>query len=92
LIKLIESPAKKRNLFDRLRLIFLRYLAIGYRQLNPRKIQVTISKEEPLFSEEVSAENLRNFIKSERRFEQLISGASAKYQAARKAIAKTYYN
>ena len=92
LFKLIESPAKKRNFFDRWRLIFLRYLAIGYRQLNPRKIKVTISKEEPLFSEEINVESLRNYIKSERRFEQLMPGASAKYQATRKTIAMTYYN
>ena len=92
LVKLIEAPSRKNTLIDRLKLSALRYLAIGYRQINPRKVNPVVSLESAQFSDETSAATLRGYIKSERRFEQLISGASNNYQSARKAFADTYYN
>lgn len=92
LIRLNEAPTINRKFAERLRLIFLRYLAIGYRQLNPRKLNPVVSTEAPLFSEDSSAESLRSNIRSERRFEQMIAGASEQYKARRRAIAETYYN
>lgn len=92
LVKLIEAPSRKVTLIDRIKLTVLRYLAIGYRQINPRKVNPVVSSESAQFSDETSAAIIREYIKSDRRFEQLISGASDKYKSVRKAIADTYYN
>ena len=92
LVKLIDAPSRKYTLIDRIKLVALRYLAIGYRQINPRKVNPVVSSEAALFSDETSAATLRENIKNERRFEQLIPGASDKYKSVRKAIADTYYN
>jgi spore coat polysaccharide biosynthesis predicted glycosyltransferase SpsG len=92
LVKLIDAPGRTTNLVDQLKLTTLRFLAIGYRQINPRKVNPVVSSEAAQFSDETSAAILRGNIKSERRFEQMISGASDKYKSVRKAIADTYYN
>jgi spore coat polysaccharide biosynthesis predicted glycosyltransferase SpsG len=92
LYKLTSAPARKVSYKDKFNLVLLRYLAIGYRQLNPRKLNVVISNEPAQFSEETNSSTLRELIKSARRFEQLIPDSSAHYQAVRKAIAETYYN
>lgn len=92
LVKLIDAPSCKITLIDRIKLSALRYLAIGYRQINPRKVNPVVSTESAQFSDETSAAILRGYIKSERRFEQIIPGASDKYKSVRKAIADTYYN
>ena len=57
-----------------------------YRTVRPQAFAKNVSSEAPLFSEEVDATFLRTAIKGNRRFEQLIPGASAAYKAQREAI------
>ena len=62
-----------------------------YRTVRPQAFAKNVSSEVPLFSEEVDATFLRTAIKGNRRFEQLIPGASAAYKAQREAIAARVY-
>jgi hypothetical protein len=67
-------------------------LAIGYRAIVKQKPGAEVSDSAPIFSDSTSAAELQKNIRSGARFEHMIAGASSKYQAARRAIADTYYN
>ena len=62
-----------------------------YRILRPQSFSTNISDEAAIFSVETDVDFLRNSIKGNRRFEQLIPGASANYLARRKALAERVY-
>lgn len=69
----------------------LRLATIIYRTVRPQTFATNISAEEPLFSDQVDATFLREAIKGNRRFEQMIPGASKEYLGKRKAIASRVY-
>lgn len=62
-----------------------------YRIVRPQSFSTDISDEAAIFSVETDVDFLRNSIKGNRRFEQLIPGASANYLARRKALAERVY-
>lgn len=62
-----------------------------YRIIRPQQFATGISKEEPIYSDDISADFLRTSIKGNRRFEQLIVGASQSYVNRRKEIAARVY-
>ena len=92
LIKFISEPSKSNNLARIFLFQSLRYLAIGYRAVVKQKPGQSVSSDAPIFSDSTETAELHKFIRSGTRFEHLIAGASAKYQAARKSLADTYYN
>ena len=69
----------------------LRRVALVYRFLNPHIVVEIIKDAEPVFGEQTDADQLRELIKGETRFEHLISGASDSYKKRRIEIAKTAY-
>jgi hypothetical protein len=69
----------------------LRLATIIYRTVRPQTFATDVSSEEPLFSDQVDATFLREAIKGNRRFEQMIPGASKEYLGKRKAIASRVY-
>ena len=69
----------------------LRRVALVYRFLNPHIVVEIIKDAEPVFGEQTDADQLRELIKGETRFEHLISGASDSYKMRRIEIAKTAY-
>lgn len=62
-----------------------------YRLVRPQQIATGISREETIFSEEIKVEFLRSSVKGNRRFEQLIVGASQEYKDRRREIASRVY-
>lgn len=92
LIKFISEKPKSNNFARTLLFQSLRYLAIGYRAIVKQKSGQLVDNEAPIFSDSTEAAELHKLIRSGTRFEHLISGASSKYQAARKLLADTYYN
>ena len=92
LIKFISEKSKSNNFARILLFQSLRYLAIGYRAIVKQKPGQSVNNEAPIFSDSTEAAELHKLIRSGTRFEHLISGASSKYQAARKLLADTYYN
>lgn len=92
LIKFIESTGKSNNVARTILYQALRYLAIGYRLIVKQKPATNVTSTPPIFSNQTNAAELHMNIRSGTRFEHLISGASSKYQAQRRAIADTYYN
>ena len=87
----MEAPAKSNNLARILLFQSLRYLAIGYRAIVKQKNAVSVSNDSPIFSDSTSAAELHKNIRSEVRFEHLISTASERYRLRRREIADTYY-
>jgi len=69
----------------------LRLATILYRTVRPQPFATDVSSEETIFSDEVDATFLRNAIKGNRRFEQIIPGASKEYLDKRKSIASRVY-
>jgi UDP-N-acetylglucosamine:LPS N-acetylglucosamine transferase len=69
----------------------LHLATIVYRTVRPQTFATNISSEQPLFSDEIDANFLREAIKGNRRFEQLIPGASQDYLKKRQAIASRFY-
>jgi UDP:flavonoid glycosyltransferase YjiC (YdhE family) len=69
----------------------LHLATIVYRNVRPQTFATNISSEQPLFSDEIDANFLREAIKGNRRFEQLIPGASQDYLKKRQAIASRFY-
>ena len=69
----------------------LHLATIVYRTLRPQSFATNISSEKPLFSDEVDATFLREAIKGNRRFEQMIPGASKEYLKKRQALASRFY-
>jgi len=92
IVKFIEAPTSSKNLARKFLFQSLRYLAIGYRAIVKQKPGAEVSDSAPIFSDSTSAAELQKNIRSGIRFEHMIAGASSKYQAARRAIADTYYN
>lgn len=62
-----------------------------YRKIKPQDFSTNVSKEPTIFSEEIGVEFLRKSIKGNRRFEQLITGASDKYRLEREALSARVY-
>ena len=62
-----------------------------YRVLRPQQIATGVSIESPIFSDSTEADYLRNSIKGNQRFEQLIVGASESYRERRREIAARVY-
>ncbi len=62
-----------------------------YRVIRPQQFATGISPEPTLFSDSTEADFLRNAIKGNRRFEQLIVGASESYKVRRREIAARVY-
>lgn len=69
----------------------LHLLTSIYRKIRPQAISASVSDEATLFSSEIEPEFLRAAIKGNRRFEQLIPGASEKYLQRRHEIAARVY-
>jgi hypothetical protein len=69
----------------------LRVATILYRTVRPQSFATNVSSEEPLFSDQVDATFLREAIKGNRRFEQMIPGASKEYIKKRQVIASRVY-
>ncbi len=69
----------------------LRRLALVYRLINPYIVVSQIRQDPPIWGSQTTAKELHPLIKSEERFEHLISGASEQYIARRKAIAEEAY-
>ena len=69
----------------------LRRLALTYRYLHPHLLAQHVVLDLPIWGSQTTAEELHPLIKGERRFEHLISGASADYRAKREAIAARAY-
>lgn len=69
----------------------LRLATILYRTVRPQSFTTNVSSEEPLFSDQVDANFLREAIKGNRRFEQIIPGASKEYLKKRQVIASRFY-
>ena len=69
----------------------LRLATILYRTVRPQSFATNVSSEEPLFSDQVDANFLREAIKGNRRFEQMIPGASTEYIKKRQVIASRVY-
>ena len=62
-----------------------------YRKIKPQEFASNVSSEPTVFSEEIEVDFLRTSVKGNRRFEQLIAGASQSYLAKRQAIASRVY-
>ena len=62
-----------------------------YRKFKPQEFATGISAETPLFSESIDVDFLRTSIKGNRRFEQLIPGASENYRRQRETLADRVY-
>jgi hypothetical protein len=62
-----------------------------YRVLRPQQIATGVSTDAPIFSDSTEADYLRNSIKGNLRFEQLIVGASESYLERRREIAARVY-
>ncbi len=96
LFKHATSHGRRESLLKRMiRVAIVQSLLIGviaYRKVRPQKFDVEVSQEAPLFSESTDTEFLRSAIKGNRRFEQLIPGASEKYRLMREAIARRVYS
>ena len=69
----------------------IRRLALVYRYLNPHIVVQITQQAPPIFGDTTNPEELRELIKSAKRFEHLISNASPAYRARREEIAKEAY-
>jgi len=69
----------------------LRRFALIYRLINPYIVVNHVKQEPPIWGSQTTAKELHPLIKSDARFEHLISGASDQYIARRKAIAEEAY-
>ena len=96
LLKLATDQTQSRESMTKsaLRILAVKGLhlaTIVYRNVRPQTFATNISSEQPLFSDEIDANFLREAIKGNRRFEQLIPGASQDYLKKRQAIASRFY-
>ena len=96
LLKLATDQTQSRESMTKsaLRILAVKGLhlaTIVYRTVRPQTFATNISSEQPLFSDEIDANFLREAIKGNRRFEQLIPGASQDYLKKRQAIASRFY-
>jgi hypothetical protein len=69
----------------------LRRLALVYRRIRPHNVLQLTREEPPIWGDQMSAKELHPLIKSNRRFEHLISGASDGYKKRREEIARVAY-
>ncbi len=69
----------------------LRRLALVYRFINPHIVVQVTRQEPPIWGSQNTAQELHPLIKSEQRFEHLITGASDAYIKRRKEIAESAY-
>ena len=69
----------------------LRRLALVYRKLRPHALVQSTREEPPIWGEENTAKDLHPLIKGNRRFEHMITGASASYKKRREEIAEAAY-
>ena len=69
----------------------LRRLALVYRLINPHIVVNVVKQDPPIWGSQITAAELHPLIKSDARFEHLISGASEQYIARRKEIAEEAY-
>jgi UDP-N-acetylglucosamine:LPS N-acetylglucosamine transferase len=81
-----RSKSYSRNLIGAI----LKTAIFIYRTIKPNQDKKSISDESVIFSDNTEAEFLRNLIRGNRRFEQLIPGASERYKKNRKNIAQRY--
>jgi hypothetical protein len=89
-----QDPLRESATKSALRMFAVKGLhlaTIVYRTLRPQSFATNISSEKPLFSDEVDATFLREAIKGNRRFEQMIPGASKEYLKKRQALASRFY-
>ena len=70
---------------------WLRRLALIYRAIHPHIVVQVIAEESPFWGSQTSSKELSLLIKSEKKFEHIISGASESYIARRKEIARVAY-
>ncbi|MEJ6760692.1 MAG: hypothetical protein QNK54_01655 [Candidatus Planktophila sp.] len=70
---------------------WLRRLALIYRAIHPHIVVQVIAEESPIWGSQTSSKELSLLIKSEKKFEHIISGASESYIARRKEIARVAY-
>lgn len=70
---------------------WLRRLALIYRALHPHILVQVTAEEPPTWGSQTSSKELSPLIKSDKKFEHLISGASERYIARRKEIARIAY-
>jgi hypothetical protein len=96
LMEIASDPKEKNEHFFKrsLRILGLDLLRVGtylYRKIRPQKMSNDVSKEEVLYSSEVSAEFLRDAIKGKRHFEHLISDSSKNYLAVRREIGNRFH-
>lgn len=96
LVRLANDPnSSKESWISRsLRFVIVHSLHVLtriYRWVKPQSFATDISNESTIFSAETDVDFLRNSIKSNRRFEQMIPDASANYLDRRKAIAERVY-
>lgn len=91
LLKIASEPNKSISFSQRMRYLALRYIAIAYHQIAKEKSPAANTSAKAIFSDSVDANELSANIRSSVRFEQLISGSSAKYRDIRRQIADKYY-
>lgn len=92
LVKLAnESKVSTKNSYRAILFFLLRYLAITYRVFVKQKGSNLVDSNPPEFSTSSNSQELRTLIKSNSKFEHLISNASSKYRTRREQIAKQYY-
>ena len=87
----ITRIGMRQRIFRRIAVGSLRQGTFLYRRIKPKEYKSDVNGEVALFSDEVDATFLRNAIKGNRRFEQIIPGASKEYLDKRKSIASRVY-
>lgn len=97
LVAIANDPESSRNSLAQslLRKVTTRGLHIAtriYRTIKPQQFSTEVSEEPTIFSDQIETEFLRTHIKGNRRFEQLVPGASAAYMQRRREIADRVYN
>ena len=89
--KSVGSESALKRLMRLIAVNSLHFATKVYRAIRPQEISKDVSSEPVIFSDEISAQYLREHIRGNRRFEQLIPGASASYKEKREALAKRVY-
>ncbi len=69
----------------------LRRIGLIYRAINPHIVVQVTRQEPPVWGDQHTAKELHPLIKSDQRFEHLITGASEKYKSRRAEIAEAAY-
>jgi hypothetical protein len=71
--------------------IGLRRLVLIYRTIRPHKVDQVTRQAPPIWGDQHTAKELHTLIRSDQRFEHLITGASEEYKVRRAEIAEEAY-